>query len=99
MILDKKEKQPIEVKDYPIDYSDWLGEVADTIVNAEAAIVCTSNAEDVALVASNLVISTMGVSVWLSGGTAGEKYKVSVNVTTAAGRVDQSEFIVKVKDY
>jgi hypothetical protein len=99
MILDKKEKQPVEVKDYPIDYSDWLAEVADTISDVAASVVCLTNAQDTDLIISNLVMTPTAVSVWLSGGTSGERYKVSVDVTTAAGRVDQSEFIVKVKDY
>jgi len=39
------------------------------------------------------------VSVWLSGGTDGQRYKVTVTVDTMGGRRDQSEFIVRVKDY
>jgi hypothetical protein len=99
MILDKKEKQPVEIKDYPIDYREWLGEVNDTISDSEASIECMTDPEDATLLIHNIAISPTGVSVWLSGGTDGQKYKVSVNVTTAAGRLDQSEFIVKVKNY
>lgn len=100
MILDRKEKQPAEVKDYPIDYSEWLAEIAagDTIASAVAAAVCTSTPADTALVVNQVVLSNTAVTVWLSAGTANEKYKVTVTVTTTGGRIDQSEFIVKVKD-
>lgn len=100
MILDRKEKQPAEVKDYPIDYSEWLDEIAagDTIASAAAAFACTSTPADVALVIDQVLVSNTAVTVWLSAGTANEIYKVTVTVTTTGGRVDQSEFIVKVKD-
>jgi hypothetical protein len=100
MILDRKEKQPAEVKDYPIDYSEWLGEITagDTIASAVAVSACTSDSSDTALVVNQVVISNTAVTVWLSAGTTNQKYKVTVTVTTVGGRIDQSEFIVKVKD-
>jgi hypothetical protein len=99
MILDRKEKQPVEVKDYPIDYTEWLDEAADTLTDVQAAVVCLTDDADTSLVVQNLTLAPKGVSVWLSGGTDGQRYKVSVTVTTAGGRVDQSEFVVRVKDY
>lgn len=100
MILDRKEKQPAEVKDYPIDYSAWLAEISggDTITAASASVVCLDDATNTALVVDRVALSATAISVWLSSGTADKKYKVTVNVTTAGGRLDQSEFIVKVKD-
>lgn len=100
MILDRKEKQPAEVKDYPIDYTAWLAEVtpADTIASATAAVVCLSDAANTALVINQVLPSSKAVAVWLSAGTVDQRYKVTVTVTTTGGRVDQSEFIVKLKD-
>ena len=100
MILDRKEKQPGEIKDYPIDYSKWLAEISggDTIASANAAAVCTSDASDTALVVDSVSTAATGLSVWLSAGTDGQIYKITVTVTTVGGRVDQSEFIVKLKD-
>ena len=100
MILDRKEKQPAEVKDYPIDYSDWLAEISggDTIVSANAVAVCTSDSTDTALVVDSVSTAATGLAVWLSAGTDGQAYKVTVTVHTVGGRIDQSEFIVKVKD-
>lgn len=100
MILDRKEKQPIEIKDYPIDYSAWLAESGtDTLVDVSAAVVCLTDPDNTALVVHNVAMAPKAASVWLSGGTDGERYKVEVTVQTADGRRDQSEFIVKVKDY
>lgn len=98
MILDRKEKQPIEVKDYPIDYTDWL-DSGDVLVDATATVVCLTTPSNTSLTVTNITLSPTAVSVWLSGGTNGERYKVSVNATTQGGRLDQSEFLVKVKDY
>ena len=42
------------------------------------------------------------IRVRMTGGTALETYKVTVQTTsggTGAGRLDESEFIVKVKDF
>lgn len=99
MILDKKEKQPVEVKDYPINYAEWLAESGDTLSNVSATVVCLTDSTNTALTVSSLTMAPTAVAVWLSGGTNGQRYKVSVNVTTAGGRIDQSEFIVKIKDY
>ena len=99
MILDKKEKQPVEIKDYPIDYTEWLSPISDTIADAVAQIECLTDAANTALSLHSLGVSTTGVAVWLSGGTDGERYKVTVTVTTLGGRVDQSEFIIKVKEH
>ena len=100
MILDTKEKQPVEVKDYPIDYTDWLAEISggDALSFVSAAVVCVSDATNTALIVDKTVLSSNKTSVWLSAGTNGQKYKVTVTVQTVGGRTDQSEFYVKVKD-
>jgi hypothetical protein len=99
MILDRKEKQPTEIKDYPIDYSEWLSDVGDSIGFASADVTCLTNPADVSLVVLNVVTSPKAVAVWLEGGTDGQRYKVEVTVDTLGGRRDQSEFIVRVREY
>lgn len=99
MILDRKEKQPIEIKDYSINYAEWLTDVGDTLTSVNAAVVCLTDPTNTALLVSNLTLAPTAVSVWLSGGTDGQRYKVTVTVTTLGGRRDQSEFIVKIKEY
>ena len=97
MILAKYEKQPAEVKDYDIDYSEWLGPVADTVDIPTATV--TSATEPVpTLEVDSIEQTTTAVKLWISGGTAGVSYKVTVQMTTTGGRLDESELVFKVKD-
>jgi hypothetical protein len=90
--MDKFDKQPDEVLDYDVDFSEWLTG-GDTIqshsVAADAGIVVDS---------STVSAPTQTVKVWLSGGTDGVTYKVTVTVVTVSGRTKQKEFKVKVKE-
>jgi len=90
-------KQPIERKDYNVDYRDWLASIpGDRIVS----VVCgLRNPPDDALIADASNFSDSEVKVWVSGGTGGCKYEVEITITTAEGRVDQSELIFRVKEY
>ena len=98
MILAKYKKQPAEVKDYDIDYSEWLGPVADTVDVPTATV--TSATEPVpTLEVDSIEQTTTAVKLWISGGTAGVRYKVTVKLTTAGGRLDESELVFTVKDH
>lgn len=102
MNIGRHTKQPREVKDYPIDYGDWLAEIdpADAILSMDViSIENAANPADTTLVSNRVDVGTEGGSVWLSGGTAGNTYKVTVMTTTAAGRKDEVEFTIIVKDY
>lgn len=90
-ILGRFVKQPAEVLDYDVDYTDWFSNRADA-PSAAAVSVPTG----ITLVSSILVGRT--VKVTLSGGVAGERYKVTVLLTTTAGMVKEADFIVSVKD-
>lgn len=91
MILGTFEKQPADVKDYDIDYSQWL-------VSGDAIATATAVVDQAGLVVDSTFASTNKVKVWLSGGASGVKYKVTVTVSTDDGRVLQHEFVIKVKD-
>lgn len=102
MILAKYEKQPAEVKDYDIDYAEWLGPVGDTVATAVAVV--TSDAEPVpTLEVDSVGTSGTTVKLWVSGGTAGVRYKITVLMTTAGAagktRKDESELVFTVKEY
>lgn len=103
MIVGKHTKQPTEVKDYVVDLSQWLGEAQDTLTAVQAGVVCTSRDDDppaTALAVKSVIMNpALGrVAVWLEKGTDGERYKVTVTSATAAGRVDESEFVVRIKE-
>lgn len=91
MILGTFSKQPVEVLDYDIDCSEWL--VSDDALASATAVVDTAG-----LTVDSVLISSPRVKVWLSGGTNGATYKVTVTITTDDGRVKQVEFRVRVKD-
>lgn len=98
MILEKYEKQPAEVKDYDIDYEEWLAPVSDTLNTVVAAITCLTDAADTALVCNAVFVSPNTAKFWIAGGTAGQKYKLTATATTSGGRIDQSELVFTVKD-
>lgn len=85
-------KQPVEVLDYDIDYSEWLT-AGDNVQSIAAPLV-----EPAGLVVDSTFVNDPVVKIWLSGGISGTTYKITVTMTTADGRVKQDEFRVKVKD-
>jgi hypothetical protein len=92
MILGRFTKQPADVIDYDIDFSEWLP-VGDTLATA------TPTVDVASLTLGTTVISDTGIKQWVSAGTDGLTYKVTVTVTTNGGRTVQQEFRVRVKDY
>lgn len=81
-------KDPSAVLDWMFDWSDWLAS-GETIIShtitVDTGITNDSSTED-----------DGKVTVWLSGGTAGENYKVACLVTTSAGRTDERTIWIKV---
>ena len=98
MILAKYEKQPAEVKDYDIDYSEWLAPVADDLDAVTTSVECLSDPGDTSLQVDRAPFTATTVKLWISGGTHGARYKVTVTVTTTYERVDQSELIFTIKE-
>lgn len=98
MILAKYEKQPLEVKDYDVDYAPWLTAITDTLASLATSVVCLTDATDETLEVDSTTFTDDTVKVWISGGTDGEQYKLTLRVTTTGGRVDESELIFRVRD-
>jgi hypothetical protein len=97
MILATYEKQPAEYKDYDIDYSQWLTPADDVIASVTASVTSATQATPTLLV--DLIQNSVYVTkLWVEGGTVGTKYKITVLMTTDAGRVDESELIFNIKD-
>ncbi len=83
-------KDPSAVLDYVFDWTGWLasGETIDThTITVDTGLTKDSSTE-----------SGGKVTVWLSGGTAGENYKVACLITTSAGRTDERTIWIKVTD-
>ena len=90
-ILGKFTKQPNEVIDYDVDFTDWFADRADTpsayVVTADIGITVVGSART-----GNVI------KIILAGGTTGTRYKVQTRLTTTAGLVKEAEFTVAVKE-
>ena len=94
-ILAKFEKQPADVQDFDIDFSEWLAGMSDTAPGPGGAIV----EADAGITILSSVLTDGVVKVWTSGGTDGTTYKITATVTTEGNRVKQAEIKIKVKEY
>lgn len=96
-------KQPADVKDYDVDYTDWLAEItpAVTITSVVVTVSCLTDPTDTALLNTFNVISSPKIKVWLSAGTSRKDYKITVRATMTGSpaRVDEREFKIKVRDF
>lgn len=82
------DKDPQAVKDYSLDWSDWLG--TDTIASSTWEVPS-------GIIKDQSGNTTTVTSVWLRGGTIGNTYQVSNKVTTAGGRTDVRTIEIQVK--
>ena len=83
MALKWPDKDPEEILDYPLDWTDWLGTVPpaviDTVSVTQDGTSDPGGLSDVTVDSQS--VATPNVVAWLSGGTAGEKYTFKVTVT------------------
>ncbi len=82
-------KDPSDRLDYQIDWSAWLG---DDAISASAWTVPDGLTEHSS---SN---TTTAATVWLAGGTAGQDYRVTNQITTAGGRIKQQSITIQVQE-
>ena len=84
-------KQPAERFSYTVSYEDAL----TTGDNVESA---TAEVSPSGLVLENVGVYDPRVKLWVSGGTNGTSYKVTLTVGTADGRVFQDELVFRIKE-
>ena len=94
-------KDPSAVLDYKFDWkalangngsSNWLGStetIATHVVTVDSGITKDSDA---------ITDTNTSVTVWLSGGTAGQSYKITCRIVTSKGRTDERTIVIKVID-
>jgi hypothetical protein len=82
-------KDPDAVVDYVIDWTDWL--VTDEITVSSWVL-------DSGITKDSESNTTQKATVWLSGGTAGVKYKVKNSIETTDGRKNDQTIIILVKE-
>ena len=81
-------KDPDAVLDYLWDWTAWLD--GDTITSAIATA-------DAGLTVESSSNTTTAVTVWVSGGTAGETYSLTCTIDTAGGRTDERTSRIRVR--
>ena len=84
-------KQPIERFSYTVSYEEALT-IGDNVESATAVVTPAG------LVIDNVGVYDPIVKIWVSGGTNGVSYKVTLTVNTADGRVFQDELTFKIKE-
>lgn len=94
-------KDPQAVLDYKFDWaalanghggSNWLAE-GETISSHTITV-----ASGLSVDSSALSDDDTAVTVWLSGGTAGNDYSVTCRITTSAGRTDERTITIQVRE-
>lgn len=90
MAIKKFIKDPDAVLDYTVDWSAWLPS-GDTI-----SAVSTSATAGITVDTSSY--TTNSTTVWLSGGTEGTTYDVTIHITTNGGREDDRTIAIQVKE-
>jgi hypothetical protein len=102
VILGKFTKQPAEREAYAIEYEDDLAD-GDTIIDdplpTVVITVLGSRVDSAPLTLDAVDVTGTRVTWWLSSGTDGLSYKVTVTASTASGRILQDEVILKIKDF
>jgi len=90
------------VLDYKFDFApltngqegannDWL-ESGETISTHTVSVLDAGITKD----SDSITDSNTSVTVWLSGGTVGNKYRVNCEIVTSSGRTDQRTMTIKV---
>ena len=85
--------------DYDLDFERWLSD-GDIVLSADAVAEIVSNDPSAVtdLVVDSVQVFGTVVKVWLSAGTTGKTYKVTVTATTADGRDKEQPFIIRVTE-
>jgi hypothetical protein len=89
------EKDPQATLDYTIDWSAWLA-TGDTISSSSFAVESPAGDASPVSVTQQSALSAQA-TVWLTGGTAGNQYRVINTITTTQGRTDQRTLTITVK--
>ena len=96
-------KDPSEVLDYVFDWAPLTngrtGAISDWLTSGETIVSRTITAETgITVDSSSITDSNTSVTVWLSGGTAGENYIVTCTIVTSAGRTAERSIKVLARD-
>lgn len=91
MALSWPYKDPDEVLDYQVDWSDRL-DTGDTISSSSFTV-----SEGTGLTIDSSTYTDDTATVWLSAGTEGENYVINNRIVTANGRTFDQSVKIRVK--
>lgn len=97
----QKLKSGVGVLDFKFDFAPLTngqdGADSDWLASGETISSHTITADTGITVDSDSITDTnTSVTVWLSGGTIGQKYRINCNIVTSDGRTDERSMIIKV---
>ncbi len=92
MTLGRRLQTPDETKQYSIDYSDWL-DVGETLT--AATVVATPTIPSPVTIVVNRFATS--INFFVSGGSAGVRYKLIATVTTTNGQTKQDDITIEVR--
>ena len=79
LYVDQTRKGPTEILDHSVSWVDILDPLGDTITDALCEV-------DGDMIVYNAQFTPYDTTLWLSGGTAGQRYTASHTITTSSGR-------------
>jgi diaminopimelate epimerase len=83
------QRDPSSVLDFTVDWSKWLG--TDTIATSTWTV-------PAGITKASDTHTTTAATVWLTGGAAGDKVKVTNRITTTGGRTDERTLTIQSVD-
>lgn len=89
MSLSWPNKDPDEVLDYQIDWTDRLA--SDTILSSSWTV-------PAGITKDSDTFGSTSVIIWLSDGAAGETYSITNRIVTAGGRTMDQSVRLRIKD-
>ena len=81
-------KDPDALLDYMVDWSTWLGN--DTIATSVWTVPS-------GITKSNDTKTPKTATIWLSGGTVGQRYDITNRITTDGGRTDDRTMSIVIE--
>lgn len=84
------DKQPSEAKDYDVNWTNWLP-------SGDAISVVVPSADSGITLGSTILVGAI-VKQFISGGVDGVNYKVTIQIRTVQGRIDEREFYIRVRE-
>jgi len=100
MSLKRFVKDPQEVLDYIIDWSEWLvaGDTINAVTVTTPAGISTTTSGTPVTPAGPTVVGGTATKVWVAGGTAGTSYDIACRVTTVGTRQGERTITIQVRD-